>query len=114
MPSRLPACVAAVLLLALPAAGTTPRVKAKKSSTNPNLVAPDALPHPIALFLADLSAEGRKRVSYKATALGTHFFFEESAGVTVYVYDGNGYRRETFLKGATLASAVAKYRKPAK
>jgi len=52
-------------------------------------------------------------VAYKATALGTHFFFEETPGVTVYVYDGKSYRREAFLKGATLSSAVARYRKAA-
>jgi hypothetical protein len=106
------ALAAAVLLSALPSFGATaPKAKAKKSSPAPNLIAPDTLPHPFALFLAELSGEGRKRVAYKATALGTHFFFEETPGVTVYVYDGKSYRREAFLKGATLSSAVARYRK---
>jgi hypothetical protein len=29
--------------------------------------------------------------------------------VTVYVYDGSGYRKEAFLRGAKLAGAVKKY-----
>ena len=45
----------------------------------------------------------------KAIAVGTHFFFEESAGVTVYVFDGTDYKKERFLKGATLSSALKKY-----
>jgi hypothetical protein len=114
MRSRLLALTAAVLLSALASLGApAPKVKAKKSTPAPNLIAPDTLPHPFALFLAEMSGEGQKRVTYKATALGTHFFFEETPGVTVYVYDGKSYRREAFLKGATLSSAVAKYRKAA-
>ena len=43
--------------------------------------------------------------------LGTHFFLEEPSGVTVYVYDESvGYRKEAFLKGATLAKAMKKYK----
>ncbi|MCU1244107.1 MAG: hypothetical protein JWN02_17 [Acidobacteria bacterium] len=114
MRSRPFVLVAAVLLSALSSLGATaPKAKAGKSSPAPNLIAPDTLPHPFALFLAELSGEGQKRVTYKATALGTHFFFEETPGVTVYVYDGKSYRREAFLKGATLSGAVAKYRKAA-
>ena len=41
--------------------------------------------------------------------MGTHFFFEEPIGVTVYTFDGRGYRRETFLKGFTLTKAIKKY-----
>src|SRR4029079_3888617 len=37
------------------------------------------------------------------------FFFEESSGVTVYSFDGDGYRKSEFLKGATLAKALKKY-----
>ena len=50
-------------------------------------------------------------MTFKAAALGTYFFLEESAGVTVYVYDGVGYRREKFLKGATLEKTVKAYAK---
>jgi hypothetical protein len=115
MRSRSLVLTAAILLSALLSFGATaPKAKAKKSSPAPNLVAPDTLPHPFALFLAEMSGEGQKRVAYKATALGTHFFFEETPGVTVYVYDGKSYRRDAFLKGATLSSAVAKYRKVAR
>jgi hypothetical protein len=65
----------------------------------------------MAMFLGELSHNGKERVTFRASALGTHFFLEEPAGVTVYVYDETvGYRKETFLKGFTLAKAVKKYR----
>ena len=67
------------------------------------------MPHPVAMFLSDLSSGGKQRVTFKAAAAGTRFFFEESAGVTVYVFDGSGYRKETFLKSATLAGAMKRY-----
>ena len=73
-------------------------------------VAPDVVPHPTAMFLASLSGDGRQQVTFKAAAMGTHFFFEEPTGVTVYAYDGRGYRRQTFLKGYTLTKAIKKYR----
>jgi hypothetical protein len=73
-------------------------------------VAPATIPHPVAMFLGSLSKDGKEKVTFRATALGTHFFLEEPAGVTVYVYDENiGYRKETFLKGSTLARALKKY-----
>jgi len=79
------------------------------ASAAPKAIAPPTLPHPVAMFLANLSSGGKQRVTFKAAASGTHFFFEESAGVTVYVFDGGGYRKETFLKSATLASAMKRY-----
>ncbi len=75
----------------------------------PKHVAPETVPHPTAMFLASLSGDGRQQVTFKAAAMGTHFFFEEPSGVTVYVFDGRGYRRETFLKGFTLAKAIKRY-----
>jgi len=75
----------------------------------PKALAPDAIPHPMALFLAQLSAEGKKSVTFKATAVGTRFFLEEPVGVTVYTYDGSGYRKTEFLKNFTLAKALKKY-----
>ena len=72
-------------------------------------VAPSTVPHPVAMFLSSLSSSGRQKVTFKAAASGTRFFFEEPAGVTVYVFDGNGYRKETFLKSATLSSAMKRY-----
>jgi hypothetical protein len=75
-----------------------------------SVMAPDSVPSNVALFLAAMSADGNRRISLRATALGTHFFIEEAAGVTVYTYDGNGgYRKETFLKGSTLEKAAKKY-----
>jgi len=72
-------------------------------------VAPASIPHPVAMFLASLSADGKTKITYAATARGTHFFFEESGGVTVYAFDGDGYRKAEFLKGYTLAKALKKY-----
>jgi hypothetical protein len=77
----------------------------------PKPVAPDTLAHPTALFLSGLSNDGKRTVTYKAMARNTHFFLEEPAGVTVYVYDGNEYRKETFLRGVKLDRAVRKYSK---
>lgn len=74
-------------------------------------VAPDKVPHSIAMFLANLSDGGKKRVAFRAMAYGRHFFFEEDGGVTVYSFDGAGYAREAFLKGSTLAAAMKKYPK---
>ena len=65
--------------------------------------------HPVAMFLSTLSSGGKQKVTFKAAAAGTRFFFEETAGVTVYVFDGNGYTKETFIKSATLASAMKRY-----
>jgi hypothetical protein len=74
-------------------------------------IAPATIAHPMAMFLGELSHDGKQQVTFRASALGTHFFFEEPAGVTVYVYDETvGYRKETFLKGSTLAKALKKYK----
>jgi len=75
----------------------------------PKPVAPDTLPHSSALFLAGLANDGKRTVTYRAMARNTHFFLEEPAGVTVYVYDGNGYKKEAFLRGVKLERAVKKY-----
>ncbi|HYS54218.1 MAG TPA: hypothetical protein VER58_10700 [Thermoanaerobaculia bacterium] len=75
----------------------------------PRRMAPDIVPHPTAMFLASLSGDGRQQVVFKAAAMGTHFFFEEPTGVTVYFYDGRGYRKQTFLKGYTLTRAIKKF-----
>src|SRR5438105_2309244 len=90
----------ALLLIALPLFAATKPVPA---------VMPDDLDHSIAMFLSNLSANGKRKVTFKATAVGTHFFFEEATGVKVYVFDGTSYKRKAFLKGATLASALKKY-----
>jgi hypothetical protein len=74
-------------------------------------IAPPTIPHPMAMYLQSLSNDGKEKVTYRASAIGTHFFLEEPAGVTVYVYEESvGYRKEAFLKGATLAKAMKKYR----
>ncbi len=77
----------------------------------PRTVAPETLGHGDAMFLTSLSNHGARRVSFKATAVGTYFFLEEPSGVSVYVYDGIGYRREKFVRGTTLEKVVKSYAK---
>lgn len=77
----------------------------------PKLVAPDTVAHANAMFLTSLCEKGSRRVTFKAAAVGTRFFLEESSGVTVYVYNGIDYRRETFLKQSTLEKAMKAYAK---
>ena len=77
-------------------------------SASPKSAAPEMIPHGAALFLASLSNDGKQTVTFRAQAVGTHYFFEEPGGVSVYVYDGAEYRRETFLKNANLAAAIKK------
>ena len=84
----------------------------------PKVVAPESFPHAVAMFMSTLSSDGKQRVQFKATAFGTHFFFEEPTGVSVYQFDGVAYRRQSFLKGNTLGQVLAKYnaipKKPAR
>ena len=88
-----------VLLVAMSVSGAT-----KKA-----VVAPPAIAHPVALFLNDLSVGGKRQVTFKASAVGTRFFFEEASGVTVYRYADGQYVKERFLAGAKLSSAVKRY-----
>jgi hypothetical protein len=81
------------------------------AATPPKIIAPATIAHPMAMFLGELSHDGKTQVIFRASAFGQHFFLEEPAGVTVYVYDETvGYRKEAFLKGSTLAKAMKKYR----
>lgn len=95
--------VAVVSLVVLCAAAPPPKSKT---------VAPESFPHSVAMFLSNLSNDGKQRVAFKAAALGVRFFFEEPTGVTVYMFDGIGYKRQAFLKGSNLNQALAKYRLP--
>jgi hypothetical protein len=74
-------------------------------------IAPPTIPHPMAMYLQTLSNDGKDKVTFRASAVGKHFFLEEPGGVTVYVYEESvGYQKETFLKGATLSKAMKKYK----
>lgn len=84
---------------------------APKKKTPPAPLAPDVVPHSIALFLGSLSKDGSRTVTFKATAVGTRFFLEEPTGVTVYRYDRGHYVKEEFARGATIAKTVKKYAK---
>ena len=72
-------------------------------------IAPPAVAHPIALFLNDLSNQGKRQVTFRANATGTRFFFEEPSGVTVYRFVNGQYVREAFLAGAKLSGAMKRY-----
>ncbi|HEV7921779.1 MAG TPA: hypothetical protein VGR02_13400 [Thermoanaerobaculia bacterium] len=87
-----------------------PAFAAKKPSP-PKTVAPPSIAHGNAMFLASLCASGKTKITLKAQALGTRFFLEEPAGVTVYAFDGTGYTKEKFFKGLTMDQAVKQYRK---
>ena len=78
--------------------------------TAPVVNAPEAVPHSIALFLAELSKDGTRTVTFRATARNTHFFIEEPSGVTVYVWDGDTYRKSEFIRASKLPNAVKRYR----
>jgi hypothetical protein len=84
----------------------------KKKAAAPAPVAPAEFAHPMALFLKQLSKDGTRQVTFRATAVGTRFFFEETTGVTVYRFQGGKYVRETFLRGVRLPAAVKKYPSP--
>jgi hypothetical protein len=96
----------ATLSLSAAAPKRTPAAPARKP---PATVAPLALTHPIAQFLRSLSNDGRRPVTFKATAVGMRFFFEETTGVTVYRFEKGEYIKEEFLRGSTLAKAVKRY-----
>jgi hypothetical protein len=82
------------------------------AAPQPKAAAPPTMPHTVAMFLANLSGEGKKKITCKAAAIGTRFFYEDDSGVTVYAFDGTAsYRKETFLKGSTIAKAIKKYEK---
>jgi len=92
-----------ILFVTLSLSAATP--KKKPAAT----IAPADIPHPIAQFLRTLSKDGGRAVTFKASATGTHFFFEEPSGVTVYKYVNGKYVKETFLAGTKLATAVKRY-----
>ena len=91
---------------AKPASKTAPKPKPA-----PTPSAPDEIAHPIAIFLRTLSDDGKQRVQFRASAHDKHFFFEDLAGVTVYQFDGVGYKKVELMRGATLATALKKYPK---
>jgi hypothetical protein len=91
------------VLLTFLAAMTLPAAPKKAA------IAPAEVEHPIALFLNQLSNNGKRQVTFKASAIGTRFFFEEAAGVTVYRFANGKYVKEAFLSGAKLPSAMKRY-----
>jgi hypothetical protein len=117
MPHRRLFIAVLMLVLIAAAAPKPPGKPASKSASPPapapKAIAPDTVTHSIAMFLANLSQSGKDRVTFKASAEGNRFFYEEAAGVTVYAFDGkDGYRKEAFLPKTTLDQALNKYREP--
>lgn len=98
-----------VLAIALSMSAAAPKKSTKKTAPPPTPVAPEVLPHPIALFLDGLSQKGSRSVTFKARAVGVRFFFEEPSGVTVYRYANGRYVREATLPGMRLDRVVARY-----
>jgi hypothetical protein len=90
-----------VILAAFTMVAASPKKKAL-----PQPAAPDVVPHSVALFLGSLSREGARQVTFKATAVGTRFFVEEPAGVTIYRFDKGHYVKEEFVRGITLQTAL--------
>lgn len=84
-------------------------VAAAPAKKPPQTLAPDAVPHSIALFLGSMSHDGGRQVTFKATAVGMRFFFEEPAGVTVYRFERGEYVKEEFLRKASLETAIKRY-----
>ena len=93
--------LAGVLLVVLLLVGAAPKKKA-----TPSPVAPDVVPHSIALFLGSLSREGARQVTFRATAMGTRFFLEEPTGVTVYRFQNGSYVKQEFVKGMSLTKVM--------
>jgi hypothetical protein len=99
--------VVLLFVLAVSVSAATPK-KAKLPST----YAPEAVPHSIALFLGSMSNQGGRAITFKATAMGTRFFFEEPGkGVTVYRFENGSYIKEEYLRNFTLDRAVKRYAK---
>jgi hypothetical protein len=98
---KLSIAVLVVLLATLTLSGAT--------KTAP--IAPPVFAHPIAMFLSDLSNDGKRQVTFRASAFGTRFFFEERAGVTVYKFVNGQYVKEAFVVGVKLQSAMKRYEK---
>ena len=97
----------AVLLLLLTL--TVTAAPAKKKSVV--VIAPDGVPHATAQFLRKLSRDGARSVTFKATSTGQRFFFEETAGVTVYRYHNGTYVKEAVLANTKLPAALKRYAK---
>jgi hypothetical protein len=104
MPHRRNVLAVALLLAAVTFAAT------KKPAPPARAAGPDQVPHNVAIFLDGLTNGGKRRVTINAAAVKTRFFLEDASGVTVYNWDGHGgYDKETFIAGATLAKATARY-----
>lgn len=94
-----------ILFVTLTLSAATPKKKPVAT------IAPSEVPHAIAQFLRTLSKDGGRSVTFKASASGTHFFFEEASGVTVYRFVNGKYVQQSFLPGAKLGTAVKRYAK---
>lgn len=99
-----------VLLLTV-TLSAAPAKKKKAAPPAPTPVAPAEVPHAMAQFLRTLSKDGKRTVTFKATAIGTRFFIEEPTGVTVYRYLDGNYIKEAYVKGGKLPAVMKRYAK---
>jgi hypothetical protein len=83
----------------------------KKKAAAPAPLAPAEVPHAMAQFLRTMSKDGKRSVTFKATAIGTRFFFEEPNGVTVYRYVDGNYVKEAFVANGKLPAVMKRYAK---
>jgi hypothetical protein len=97
---------AILLLVTLSLSAAPPKKKA-----TPTPIAPEEIAHPTAQFLRMLSKDGARSVTFRASATGTHFFFEEASGVMVYRFIDGNYFKATFVPGVKLATAMKRYEK---
>lgn len=94
-----------LLFVTLSLSAATPKKKVVSA------IAPAEVPHSIAQFLRTLSKDGNRAVTFRASATGTHFFFEDAGGVTVYRFVNGHYTRDAFLAGMKLNAAMKRYAK---
>ncbi|HYH07741.1 MAG TPA: hypothetical protein VEK11_11860 [Thermoanaerobaculia bacterium] len=99
--------VALALLLAVLTLSAAPAKK--RAQPKPEPLAPDAVPHQVALFLRTITNDGGRTVTLKATAVATRFYIEEPTGVTVYRFEKGHYAKEEFLRDSNLVKAVKRY-----
>jgi hypothetical protein len=97
--------IAILLLVSLTLSAAPPKKKAVPT------IAPTEVPHSVAQFMRTLSNDGGRSVTFRASANGNYFFFEEARGVTVYRFANGNYVKANFLAGAKLNAAMKRYAK---
>jgi hypothetical protein len=100
-----------ILIFVLLLTVTLSAAPAKKKQAAPTPLAPAELPHAMAQFLRTMSKDGKRAVTFKATAIGMRFFFEEPNGVTVYRFVDGNYVKEAYVANGKLPAVMKRYAK---